>query len=315
MKNVLEQWGSHFTAAQLAAAELESLGDGVWRFELDNTTYVLKRRTNRTRVAEEYDLLKWLNESAQPVSLLLRTKEGVPWAEYQGLFYVLYPYVEGVPGDELNFFEVPYARVVGSTLASLHQALASYETSELFPGFDLFHEVSSYAWPSVQGYSAEKFQHRLHDLGHAIGEQLVNPYQTLPRQLIHRDFHPANLVFREEQLVGILDFDRVRIGIRLFDLCYLSTAVLSSNFADPKKRQSWGGFVQNLLAGYGSVQPLEKTEGHVFLYVVYLIQFLFAAHHLDAGNKDLADLNIAMLLWINDQHDYLESLIDKAVTN
>jgi Ser/Thr protein kinase RdoA (MazF antagonist) len=307
VKNVLGQWGQEFVEAKLAP-----LVDGVWRCELDRDIYILKRRTNRTRVWEEYDLLQWLKDSGQPISLLLRTQEGVPWAEAPGGFYILYPYLQGTPGNELGVFSGEHAGEMGRGLARLHQALAAYQASDVFPGFDLFHDVASYAWKTVRGYSGMKFHHRLHHLQADISEQLVNPYEALPRQLIHRDFHPGNLIFVQGQLGGILDFDRVRIGIRLFDLCYLSTAVLSSGFSDPRKREDWVDFVQALLEAYGTVQPLEKTEGHAFLYIIYLIQLLFTAYHLDNGNSTLADLNLAMLFWIYDQHDYLRPRLEKS---
>lgn len=308
MKRILEQWGSNF-----ASAEVQSLTDGVWRLKLGGDTYILKRRANRTRVWEEYDLLKWLLEHDQPVSLFLRTTEGIPWAEYQGSFYVLYPYLVGIPGNEFDLLNPPLTRQVGSALARLHGALAVYGASAEFPGFGLFQEVSSYAWPTVQGYSSMKFHDRLQGLEQAISTQLVNPYEALPRQLIHRDFHPRNLVFRDGQLGGILDFDRVRIGIRIFDLCYLSTAVLIDGFSDPKKREGWLSFVQDLIGGYGSVEPLQQTEGHAFLYIMYLIQLLFTAYHLDEGDTQLADLNMGILFWIYEQHDYFEPLIEKTV--
>jgi len=307
VKHVLKQWGP-----ELAEADLAPIVDGVWRCRLGKKTYILKRRTNRTRVWDENDLLKWLKEKGQPISLLLCTAEGVPWAEDQGVFYVLYPYLDGTPGNELPSFSEPYASEMGRGLASLHQALASYQCSGVFPGFDLFHDVASYAWKVVRGYSSIKFHHRLYHLEQAISEQLVNPYEALPRQLIHRDLHPGNLVFVDGHLGGILDFDRIRIGIRLFDLCYLATSVLSSGFNDPKQREDWVGFVQALTQGYSAVQPLEKTEGHAFLYIIYLIQLLFTAYHLDVGNSDLADLNLGMLFWIYDQHDYLQPLIEKS---
>lgn len=309
MENVLEQWGSKF-----AGALTTPLLDGVWRLELDNKAYILKRRTNRTRAWEEYDLLKWLSEHEQSIALFLLTEKGVPWAEYQGSFYVLYPYLEGTPGNELSLLSQPFALEIGASLARLHHALGDYGARAEFPGFGLFHEVSSYAWPAVQSYSSQKFHYRLHDLGQAISTELVNPYEALPRQLIHRDFHPANLVFQDDRVVGILDFDRVRIGIRLFDLCYLSSAVLSSGFNESRIRERWLSFVQDLIKGYGAVQPLEKTEGYVFLHVIYLIQLLFIAYYLDEGNTGLADLNLGILFWIFDQHDYLQPLIEKTVS-
>lgn len=308
MKNLLEQWGPQF-----ASAVPQPLRDGVWQLKLDTQSYILKRRSNRTRVGEEYRLLQWLAEHGQPISQLICTRAGVPWAEQQGSFYVLYPYLTGTPGDELDLFGQSLAGEMGSALARLHQALAAYGASHEFPDFNLFNKVSSYAWPAVQGYSSVKFSDRLQGIQHAISAHLVNPYEALPRQLIHRDFHPGNLLFTQGELAGILDFDRVQIGIRLFDLCYLATAVLSSSFGDPKKREEWPGFVREMISGYGSVEKLERTESYVFLYVIYLIQLLFTAYYLDEGNTKLADSNLAVLFWIHDQHDYLEPLIEKAV--
>lgn len=304
MKALLEQWGTEF-----GTARVYPLVDGIWRLQLDGTSYILKRRTNRTRTLEEYDLLKWLLEQGQPISLLLLTTNNVPWAEERGLFYVLYPFLDGIAGDELNLIEPSLAEGTGMALASLHLGLASYGSRLDFPVFNLFQEVSAYAWSVVQGYSSQQFSDRLQALERAISTELVNRYETLPRQLIHRDFHPGNLLFRNRQLAGILDFDRVRIGIRLFDLCYLATAVLSGNFRDPQIEQKWSVFVQSLLQGYQSGSSLEQTEYHSFLYIIYLIQLTFIAYYLDEGNRELADLNLEMLFWIYDRHDRLDSLI------
>jgi Ser/Thr protein kinase RdoA (MazF antagonist) len=308
VKELLVKWGSEFRDA-----DISSLQDGVWRVQVGDQTYILKHRDTRTRVWEEYNLLTWLTEQGHPISPLLYTTEGLPWAEYQLGIYVLYRFVEGTPGDELNSCSPEFAREAGSTLARLHQALAAYDAGDAFPTFDLFHEVASFAWPTVQGYAAQRFGHTLHALKETIEGELVNPYESLPRQLIHRDFHPANLIFRGNKIAGILDFDRVRLGVRLFDLCYLATAVLSEVFDDPNKRSAWLSFVQELIAGYHSVQPMERTEGYAFLCMAYLIQVLFAAYFLDAGNIGLADRNLAMLMWLYDQQEFLQPVIEKMV--
>ena len=89
--------------------------------------------------------------------------------------------------------------------------------------------------------------------------------------------------------------------------------VLSEVFDDPNKRSAWLSFVQGLIAGYHSVQPMERTEGYAFLCMAYLIQVLFAAYFLDAGNIGLADRNLAMLMWLYDQQEFLQPVIEKMV--
>lgn len=309
MKELLKQWGSQFDEAQISF-----LFGNVWRVDLAGKIYVLKRRTNRTHVWEEYDLINWLSNQNQPISRLLYTTEDMPWAEHQGSVFVLYPYVEGISGDSMDLLAKKIAREIGSKLARLQQDLALYDKANVFPNFDLFKEVASHAWPTVQSYLVKDFRHRIKDLEEAISGQLLNPYESLPRQLIHRDFQPANLIFLDNQLQGILGFDRVRLGVRLYDLCYLSVHVLNTVFADLQQRKTWLDFVRYLLAGYHAIEPLTKAEAYSFLYIIYLIQIRFIADHLDAGNSALADVNVGMLLWLREQHAYFEPLIVKQVT-
>lgn len=309
MKHLLEQWGPEFKKG-----EIVPLQTGVWRVRLEQGMFILKRRSNRSRVWAEYDLINWLIDHNQPVSPLLYTTEKIPWAEYQGAFYVLYPYHKGTPGNQLDNYSEDVLLAAGRALGNLHQDLANYTATEEFPSFDLFQEVATFAWPTVQAYLGRGFRNRLQDIEQGISHNLINPYDSLSRQLIHRDFHPGNLIYQDEKVVGIIDFDRIRIGIRIFDLCYLATAILSQKFEDPQGREIWPDMVQSLIRGYTSIQTLSNTEAISFLYIIYLIQLMFIAYQLDAGNTKSADLNIAMLLWINDQHDFLEPLIVKAIT-
>lgn len=308
VQELLKQWGPEFENAQIT-----SLRGGIWRVTAGEREFVLKHSTNRTRVWEEYDLMRWLASHNQPVSQLLYTTEGAPWAEYQGGIYVLYPYVAGTGGDELEMLEGEFAFKIGAALARLHLDLADYPAAENFPSFDLFREVSFFAWPTVRGYLAPRFRHALRDTEEGISRKLVNPYQSLPRQLIHRDFHPGNLVFRGGELEAILDFDRVRVGVRVFDLCYMCTAVLTGCFENVQLREDWYTFVQRLIEGYQSVQHLAHSEAISFLYIIYLIQILFIGYHLDTGNTDLADFNLAVLLWLEEQHEFLEATIEKSI--
>ena len=308
MKRLLVSWGKKFSKA-----DVTPVTGIVWRVQVDDEVYILKRRADRTSVWAEYDLMSWLKEQGQPVSVLLYTEQGAPWAEYDGGIYVLYPYVDGTSGDSLPVFNDNYALEIGTHTAELHQCLQSYASSDVFAVFDIFSEVACWAWPAVKAYLGRRFQNRLLDLEQQISQNFVTPYEILPRQLIHRDLHPGNMVFCQGKLAALLDFDRVRAGIRIFDLCYCSTAVLSTMFTEPSKRELWPKFVLALLRSYVMVEPLSQAEGLAFLYVCYLIQLLFIWYQLDFGNNQLADLNIAMLLWIHDQHSVLEPLIEKSI--
>lgn len=50
---------------------------------------------------------------------------------------------------------------------------------------------------------------------------LRRDYKTLPRQLIHRDMHTSNLLYRNG-MFSYIDFDMSQRNVRIFDIVYLA---------------------------------------------------------------------------------------------
>lgn len=50
---------------------------------------------------------------------------------------------------------------------------------------------------------------------------LRRDYKTLPRQLIHRDMHTSNLLYRNG-MFSFIDFDMSQRNVRIFDIVYLA---------------------------------------------------------------------------------------------
>ena len=94
----------------------------------------------------------------------------------------------------------------------------------------------------------------------------------LPRQIIHRDPNPSNILMTDKQW-GILDFDLAERNIRIYDPCYAATAILSESFeaSNDQKLQKWCKIYKNILYGYDSVAKLTKTEWKAAPYVVWQI--------------------------------------------
>ena len=70
----------------------------------------------------------------------------------------------------------------------------------------------------------------------------------LPRQIIHRDPNPSNILMTDKQW-GILDFDLAERNIRIYDPCYAATAILSESFeaSNDQKLQKWCKIYKNIL--------------------------------------------------------------------
>ena len=69
-------------------------------------------------------------------------------------------------------------------------------------------------------------------------------YPQLPRQIIHRDPNPGNLILEGEKW-GFIDFELSERNLRIYDPCYAATAIVSENFAGERER--WPALFREIL--------------------------------------------------------------------
>lgn len=122
----------------------------------------------------------------------------------------------------------------------------------------------------------------------------------MPRQLIHRDPHPDNILFKEGRLAGFIDFELSERNVRIFDPCYASTAILNNNYDDPSvDNNRWFSVYRELLSGYDEIARLSELERRAAPNVVLCIQFICIAYFSGIEKfSALAKTNIDMLHWL-----------------
>ena len=60
-----------------------------------------------------------------------------------------------------------------------------------------------------------------------FAENFGKLYDKLPKQLVHRNPHPGNILFENGEVSGIIGFDLSEINIRLWDPIYCATGIMS----------------------------------------------------------------------------------------
>jgi len=259
--------------------------------------YVLKRETIRHTMQREYSLLAKLAEQGVPVAVPIRTRSGESNVQVGEEFFDLSPYLPGtVYTDHYAPDGEARARQFGEAIARLHLGLRSCDPIVSIPYMDLpgdigrCNPVVRSIWPPNQrppGPILEELEAGLADC-----------YARLPKQLLHRDAHPGNMLFQDGQLTGWIDFEMMEGGPRLFDLCYCSTCLLMNGLDDPARRQVWHRLVRALVEGYDSVSPLMPVERGAIRMMQMAIEVLFIAWFAHNNYSALAARNIEALAWL-----------------
>lgn len=181
---------------------------------------------------------------------------------------------------------------IGRALAGLHQALAELAETSCADTLDLPSHLLDWAYPRAQHALPSGFPKDF--------EERVTALRELSCCLVHRDPNPANIIDTAEG-VGFVDFDLSVRTCRLFDPCYMATAVLSESYgrADVPWEAAWPVFARAVLDGYDAVSPLTEAEWRAASTLMLGNELLALAAFADSSKyREVFETNRRMLSWM-----------------
>ena len=280
---VLKHWA--LEGEQLRDVLVESTGAQRENLAAVGGRYFLKRTTDPKKLENNLALTKALAAlgllSPVPVPTLAG-EEYLQEGEYR------YTLTERLPGHNvtaLELLEPENARREGMAIAGLHRALKDIEAP--VEAEDLLATLKNWAVPAAKDA-----------LGLTNGwcesylSELEGLWPELPRQIIHRDLCPGNLV-RDGGEWGFLDFELSQRNIRIYDVVYAAGAVLSETFA--AHQDAWIGCWQALMEGYGPTAAERRAAPLVLLGSQLVCVAWFAGQE---KYRELFETNRKMTLWL-----------------
>ncbi|MCM2676315.1 phosphotransferase enzyme family protein [Alkalicoccobacillus plakortidis] len=269
----------------------------------ENEKFVLKRKQSLKTSESEYKLLKHLNRNNFRAQVPIANQSDESVVTYQNNYYVLYPYISGETFSSTESINNPIVpKLLGSTIASLHDAMSSVSYATDFPTKDLYQIVYGFALKEIEKVDDSEI---LLSIYQQLEREIKIISDTLPKQLIHRDAHIHNLLFKANQFRGMIDFDLVECNVRILDLCYCATSVLSEVFYQNHLREKWVRFVGELVAEYHQHNPLTPREKSSIWCVMLCIQSIFMAFF--SRDQELYTMNKEMFLWIYENRSQLNT--------
>ncbi len=258
--------------------------------------YVIKFSPNLGKLKNSIDISKKLADVGLVAATPISSTDGEEYIADGELYFCVTKRIRGKQMQPGAMYEGDYkekARYIGEIIGQLDKALENADV--LVNDANTYESVVNWAIPQLEGkldLPKELLDNYKNDFGKA--------YQVIPRQVIHRDPNPGNIILSEKEW-GFIDFELSERNVRIFDPCYAATAILSESFAegDVQKMVKWVDSYKNIIYGYDAVVRLTDKEKEAVPYVVLSNQLLATAWFSDKEKfKDLYEVNKKMTEWI-----------------
>ena len=216
------------------------LGTAVYRVVTDDgKAYFLKLRKGFDEITVTIPLfLK--TQGIQAIIAPFETKEHQRWAEFGDYKMILYPFIEGKDGFDLDLSD-HHRRILGAALKGIHTAQVPQELKRLIP-----QETFSPRWreslksfqaqvernffgDSTAAKLAEFMKSKRKEITHLIErtEQLTSELQSKPLELVlcHTDIHGGNILISNKDELYIVDWDNPLLAPKERDLMFIGGGI------------------------------------------------------------------------------------------
>jgi homoserine kinase type II len=238
----------------------------------DQGKFLLKRRArgrdDAFKVAFSHALQLFLASKQFPLPHLIGThRENNSMLQWKGAVYELFEYIPGqsYPHTLESTFDS------GRVLALYHKLLNDFQ-SEWQPAAGSYHmqpsiEQGLAAIPkALQSTDANvtpllQFLSETYQYAAERVEQLG--LSTWPKQYVHADWHPGNMLFRDNRVVAVIDYDSARQLPRIIDIA--NGALQFSIIGGDEDLAKWPDYLdesrfKRFIRGYDEVALLSEAE-------------------------------------------------------
>lgn len=271
-----------------------------WDLQDNEVTNIINENTGRQNenafyIGNDYVIKYSANLASIKKTIMfadvVELKNGDDYLQNGDLYFVV---INRIKGKQLKcediFADTGIAYTIGINIAKLHNKLKAFDNAD-FKQVNIYNDCVESIY-KIQNLTQEFIEIYKNTFGKIINQ--------LPTQVIHRDINPSNMIFDNGEFKGFIDFDLTEVNVRIFDICYCATAMLSECFSKPNVDiNKWLEILDNLVEGYDSINKLSDSEKQAMPYVIYSIQIICISYFSQYDKYiDLTDINTKMLKWL-----------------
>lgn len=244
----------------------------------DRGRYLLKRRPRAEkdlfRVAFSHELQAYLASKNFPLPHLIGTrKDNVSMLKVGESIYEVFEFIEGGPYDGQHGSTYEAGKILGLYHKLVHEFESQYEpprghyhdAKTVYDAFSRVEEIVMKS-PSAKGRGLEVTRTILElSQAYASAAQFVNDLglNQWELQIVHSDWHPGNMIFRDGHVVAVIDYDAARIRPRVTDVangCLQFSLITGGRDLTTWVERADDERARRFLAGYDEINVLSQAE-------------------------------------------------------
>lgn len=246
--------------------------------------YIMKYSTNLAAIKKNIMLLE-----------IVKLNNNDDYLQCGELYFIV---AKRIYGNQLRCVDIlndtSIALTIGENIAKLHNKLKFFD-------IDDFEQTNIYDDCINNLDKVKKLANLSNEFCDKYKNEFGNLIDKLPTQLIHRDINPSNMIFAGKEFKSFVDFDLSEVNLRIFDICYCATAILSECFNNQINFEVWQEILDNLIKGYNRIDNLSKDEIKAIPYVICLVEIICIAYFSKYDKfEELTERNISMLKWLTE---------------
>ncbi len=270
----------------LSRMVIEDVSGGLWIVEeISPASIPLKER--------RAEILYRLERAGLPVHPYLRELRGAWVSCEKGRYRMLRPFVEGVPLERPGYaLEAWRGRSMGAFLVSLRRAARTLPADLRVPAF------------SLEAFIRELFRRirhhdpalrpDLHPVMQRLEGRLFPVLESLPQTFCHGDFHPLNVIWSQDGVRSVIDWEFCGLKTEAFD-----AALLTGCIGMEHPRSLRGPFVPALLGEIRREGILSPGSLSFLFELVLAVRLLWLSEWLRGRDMEMVRLEV----------DYLDLLL------
>jgi len=190
--------------------------------------FILKTGKSISDLRTHIIISKVLSELGIETTYPILTKDGKDYIIQEDRYYILTNKVDGrfLSNAERyrgNRFDI--GRKYGESIGKLHRVLKEQADNIIIDDTNLIKIALEWALPETKKVMEQWDCSLPEEFYDDYTQSLSKYYHQIPRQIIHRDLNPSNILFKDGEVTGFIDFDISERNIRIFDICYCNIAV------------------------------------------------------------------------------------------